>query len=64
MTAREAVEAFINAANELRRQDDMDVCFALLGEMVSRPISTSYALYVPAETYRTHVKARLPEGTE
>lgn len=56
-----AVQAFVDAANELRQHDNMEVCYALLRLMKSAPIKVFYALHIPAQVYLEHCRARLPE---
>ena len=61
MTAREAVETFIDAANALRGQEPVEIGYALVDLMRKEPIRTSYAVYGVMDLYRGHVVARLPE---
>ena len=58
---KERVRTFVEAANQLRQCDDVDVGFALVDLMREMPIKTYYALHALARTYTKHVKARLPE---
>ena len=55
------VRAFVEAANQLRQCDDVDISFALEALMREMPIKTNYALHALAYIYAGHVKARLPE---
>lgn len=58
---RDIVRDFIEAANQLRGVDDVEVGYALVDFMREMPIKVSYALGVPARIYAKHVKDRLPE---
>lgn len=62
MTTKEAVLNFIDAANDLRSHEPMEIGFALLDFMREAPIRTSYALYSTAALYEQHIHDRLPEG--
>lgn len=61
MTAKEAVGAFIDAANDLRGQEAVEIGYALLDAMKIEPIRTSYAIYGVMSLYEGHIAARLPE---
>lgn len=63
MTTKEAVLNFIEAANDLRSHEPMEIGFALVDFMREMPLRASYAIYGVTELYRQHVCDRLPEGS-
>lgn len=64
MDSKEAVQRFIESANDLRGCEPVEIGYALVDAMRESPIMTSYAIYGVTEIYRKHISERLPEGVK